>query len=322
MKIAILGSAPSSLHLAPFGDPSWKIWGCSPGVYAALSRCDAFFELHRWEPGLVGKPHTQKQWFSPEYVAWMGQRDPQECPVWMYQPVPEIPASRALPIEDIKAKYGTYFLTSSISIMLACAIEDILEARESGADEDHAIGLFGVDMAATEEYGYQRAGCQHFLELAANLGIQIVVPPESDLLRPMPVYGICESSHWMIKNTARKRELEGRLAQANAQMAQARDAVNFLNGALDDLNYQMLTWGEDREGTGTSFGILAKSPHIHREIMDKQYPEDSSAQPCTVFEEAGPVDPKAFVNLPKTKYVSPVCLGDMENVPQPKPRLE
>lgn len=585
MKIAILGSAPSSLHLAPFGDPSWKIWGCSPGVYAALSRCDAFFELHRWEPGLVGKPHTQKQWFSPEYVAWMGQRDPQECPVWMYQPVPEIPASRALPIDDIKAKYGTYFLTSSISIMLACAIEDILEAREMGDHSEHSIGLFGVDMAActsgdakiltadlrwvraeelnvgdklmafdedasadsadkipqrrwrvaevleasrltkpcyrltledgrelicsedhrwlthsenqmqwrmakdmvtphhrenrpskivqltdmwvedksweagylaaafdgeghlsqklregdngvlragfaqrenvmsetvlsamkdrgfdltqdgtcngangdcvkytvkggraenlrflgsirpkrlldkfdpeqlgmmhksgkvavvkaefigdhpviglrtstktfvceglashnTEEYGYQRAGCQHFLELAANLGIQIVVPPESDLLRPMPVYGICESSHWMIKNTARKRELEGRLAQANAQLAMARDSVNFLNGALDDLNYQMLTWGEDREGTGTSFGILAKSPHIHREIMDKQYPEDSSAQPCTVFEEAGPVDPKAFVNLPKTKYVSPVCLGEMENVPRPKPRLE
>lgn len=297
MKIAILGSAPSSLHLAPMGDPSWKIWACSPGTYSMLSRCDAFFELHRWEPGEIGKPQTQKQWFSPEYVAWMGLRDPVACPVWMHEPVPQIPASRALPIDDIKVKFGTYFLTSSISIMIACAIDDILDASKNGDDGEHAIGLFGVDMAASEEYGYQRAGCQHFLELAANLNIAVVVPPESDLLRPMPVYGICESSHWMIKNTARQRELQGRLAQANTQMQTARDSVQFLTGALDDLNYQMLTWGEDREGTGTSFGVLANSPFVRNEII--------ASMPK-------PEVPKAAT--------SPTCLGAMATVQQPKPR--
>ncbi len=262
MKVAILGSAPSSMHLAPFGDPSWKIWACSPGTYAALSRCDAFFELHRWEPGQIGKPGTQKQWFSPEYVAWMGLRDPQYCPVWMYEPVPQIPASRALPIDDLVQKFGSYFLTSSLSIMMCCAIDDILEARKAGDNAEHVIGLFGVDMAATEEYGYQRAGCQHFIELANTLSIGIYVPPESDLLRPMPIYGISESRHWMIKNTARRRELEGRLAQAQATLDNARDGVNFLKGALDDLNYQMLTWGEDRDGVAIDTGILAQAPAV------------------------------------------------------------
>jgi hypothetical protein len=37
-KIAVMGSAPSSVALAPFGDPSWEIWGCSPGLYYQAKR--------------------------------------------------------------------------------------------------------------------------------------------------------------------------------------------------------------------------------------------------------------------------------------------
>ena len=32
-KIAILGTAPSSMALAPFKDPAWSIWACSPGAF-------------------------------------------------------------------------------------------------------------------------------------------------------------------------------------------------------------------------------------------------------------------------------------------------
>lgn len=268
MKIACIGSAPSSIGLAPFGDPRWKICGCSPGLYYQMQRCDAWFELHRWEPPVIGVPHQQKQWFSPEYVAWMALRDPVKCPVWMKDTVPEIPASRALPVDDLTQKYGTFFFTSSLAWMAACAIEDILEARAKGESDgtDDEIGMWGVDMAATEEYGFQRAGCQHFLLLAADLGIKVTVPPESDLLRPMPLYGISESSHWMIKNTARLKELQHRLAIAKEQQNAATQSIAFLNGAIDDMNYQMQTWCEDRDGIGTSYDIMAKSPKL-REII-------------------------------------------------------
>lgn len=272
MKVAILGSAPSSLGLAPFGDPSWVIWGCSPGVYYQCPRVNAWWELHRWEPPVIGNPGQQKQWFSPEYVAWMALRQPGACPVWMQAPVPEIPASRGLPIEDLKERYGTFFLTSSIAIMIACAIDDILaerRAREVAGEPplQDAIGLYGVDMAANEEYGYQRAGCQHFLLMAADLGIHVEVPPESDLLRPMPVYGFCEGTHWHIKNLVRQRELQQRKAHAEAQMQQARDSLHFLNGALDDLNYQMLTWGEDRTAMGVDPSIQALFPKVREDVL-------------------------------------------------------
>lgn len=301
MKIAIIGSAPSSIRLAPYSDPTWKIWGCSPGVYYIAARTDAWFELHRWEPPAVGKPDAQKPWFSPEYVQWMS-RHPN---VWMHAAVPEIPGSRPLPVDDLLSKYGSYFFTSTIAWMLACAIEDILEQRNlraAAAKEAEAsvecqwrpvdgeaiapdmIGLWGVDMAANEEYGYQRAGCQHFIDLATMLGIQVIVPPESDLLRPMPLYGIDESSHWMIKLTERKRELDGRLAQARQALEQAKQAVAFLEGAVDDMNYHMQTWGGDRDGFGVSPDILAQSPYI-RQVLQR---EAEAKHPLVVVQPGSP----------------------------------
>lgn len=271
MKIAILGSAPSSLGLAPFGDPAFKIWGCSPGVYPVAPRVDAWFELHRWEPGVVGKPATQKPWFSPEYVQWMARLP---CNVWMKEAVPEIPKSAPLPIEDLKAKYGTYFWTSSISIMLACAIDDILEERKVRTEPaEDMISLYGVDMSANEEYGYQRAGCQYFLTLANQLGIGIWVPPESDLLRPMPVYGLCESEWWHIKGTARRRELENRLANATAVYENAKNEMHFLRGCLDDTKYHLDTWAETRDGAGTDAEILAQSPELQAMILARFAPK-------------------------------------------------
>lgn len=283
MKIAILGSAPSSLGLAPFGRPGWSIWGCSPGVYYQCGSPNAWFELHRWEPPVIGNPSKQKTWFSPEYVAWMAKRDPSVCPVWMYEPVPEIPASRALNVAELVQKYGSFFFTSSIAWMIACAIEDILEDRAalqaklkaSGmknasdyvAGEPDEIALFGVDMAANEEYGYQRAGCQHFLLIAADLNIKITVPPESDLLRPMPLYGIDESTHWMIKYTSRLQEHQGRIAFAQQQIAAGQRSQAFLEGAMDELKYQMQTWGGDRIGIGMSPAIMAKMPRVRAEAL-------------------------------------------------------
>lgn len=304
MKLAIIGSAPSSIHLAPFGDPDFKILACSPGTYASLPRCDAFFELHRPEFGQIGKPATQKQWFSPEYVAWMGMQKL----VWMYEPVPQIPNSRRLPVEDLESKYGTYFFTSSIAWMMACSIEDILEERQqrkaAGLEPNQdVIGLFGVDMSATEEWGYQRAGCQHFALLAADLGIQIYVPPESDLLRPQPRYGIDESSHWMIKCTARMNELTARRAgAANSAERYARE-VQFLDGAIDDLKYMMATWCGDREGKGTSYEIMAQSPMLREVILgDGRKPNMDLAVQATPHVVVDP-DSEAVIHRAKTSPV-------------------
>lgn len=277
MKIALIGSAPSSIRLAPYADPTWQIWGCSPGVYSVAGRADEWFELHRWEPGVIGRPDTQKPWFTPEYVAWMAKKPI----VWMNAPVPEIPGSRALPVDDLIDRYGSYFFTSSIAWMFALALERIRAEREA-ADAagqprpEAAIGLFGIDMAATEEYGDQRTGCQFFATIAHTLGINLVVPPESDLLLPKPLYGIGESTPMAIKLTERRRELAARIAQAEAMQQNARDQLMFLKGALDDLDYHWHTWLH--EG-------VAKAP-AYAEIFKPDTPRITGA--ATPSQEAEP----------------------------------
>lgn len=254
MKIALIGSAPASVgrgpyrdaayqqfidarpvlemsHI-PFGNERWEIWGCSPGVYGVAERMTRWFELHRWEPG--------QAWFSPEYCDFLRAF---RGPVYTTEVIPEIKASVRLPRERVVEEFGPYFLTSSLSFMFAMAILAIEDRRTSGrTDEQDQIGLWGVDMAATEEYGYQRAGCQFFMREAQRRGIAVVLPPESDLHRPMPMYGVAEWTHAHVKNLARWRELDARKKSAEQQAAAASAQVQFLAGAMDNMDYMIKTW--------------------------------------------------------------------------------
>jgi len=245
MKIACIGSAPASLTLAPYGDPSWEIWGCSPAVYPVAGRITEWFEIHRWEPPIVGNAARQVPWLSPEYVQWMAKQKS----VWMFEPVPEIPGSKKLPVSKLIAKYGHFFFTSSVAWMLAMAIDKI----QASGETENAIGLWGVDMAATEEWGAQRQGCQFFIQMASSLGIQIILPPESDLMMPAPLYGIFESSHRAIKFLARRKELANRMQMAEQQVVAATQHAHFLKGAVDDMDYHMQMWMHDGPAQGADF---------------------------------------------------------------------
>lgn len=140
MKIAVCGSAPSSAHLAPYHDKSgaefaegrtpthspphideeWEIWGCSPGLYGVAPRATRWFELHRWEPG--------QSWFSPEYVQYLKNF---KGPVYTGGPIPEIPNHIVYPIEDVENQFSAFFLTSSLSLMAALAIQTIEQVRKA-----------------------------------------------------------------------------------------------------------------------------------------------------------------------------------------------
>lgn len=243
-KIAIVGSAPSSVNLAPYRDPEWYIMGCSPGAYGVAGpHSDGWMEAHRWEPQIPGHAGTGKPWFSPEYCEFL-IRHPGK--VWMSEPIPpEFRNAKPIPVEELVKKYGPFFFTSSIAWMLAIALET------SGVEE---IGLFGVDMAAKEEYGYQRAGCQHFITIAHQRGIKVTIPPESDILQPTYWYGVTENHPMMIKMTARRDELLTRRQQAEHQFNAAKEQVLFLNGALDDVEYMINTWVTSQSWLNPSLG--------------------------------------------------------------------
>ena len=222
IQVALIGSAPASIRQAPYHDPSWHVWGCSPGAYGVVpkGRSQIWFEMHKYEPG--------QAWFSPEYCNFLKDHP---CVVVAEQRK-EIPNGILLDYQYLVRKYSPYFFTSSIAWMMAHAIE--LNAAK--------IGLWGVDMAANEEYEAQRAGLHYFALIAAQRGIEVGVPAESDLFRPRFLYGIDEVTHFHVKMRARREELLSRKAAAEQIAAQKQHEVAFIQGALDDLNYCFQTW--------------------------------------------------------------------------------
>lgn len=316
MKIAVLGSASSSIGRAPFKNESydewvqgrvqsvarahaqvsgdWDIWGCSPGCWAVIPRATRWFEVHRWEP--------EQPWFSPEYRQFLHDF---KGIVYTGGAVQDIPNHVVYPIDRMEEKFSSYFMTSSLALMMALAIDTIEQIRTARsfwrgelvvgqspageslhaaaatllpagispdeidkADDDDVIGLWGVDMAAGDEYSYQRPGCQFFVLEAMRRGIGVFLPPESDLMRPMPVYGISEWDHNYIKLTSRAKELSSRAAQMQAQLEEAKIQIAGLQGEQHALNYFVSTWTSpygmlpgmvirQEEGTGLGSGITS-----------------------------------------------------------------
>lgn len=222
MKIALVGGAPSSAGLAPYDDPSWQIWACSPSAVQHVKRFDAWFEIHPWRPGVLPS-------FPLDYV---GLLVGSPVPVYMQEVRPEVRNSVAYPRAQMEAEFGSYFFTSSVAWMLAKAITD-------GATE---IGLYGIDMAHRTEYAEQRPGCHFFMTEAKRRGIKLNVPPQSDILQPPPAYGYCEIDPLYVKLMSRKADISAGLAKEKQAMRDSELKAAFYEGCLSTTEYMLRTW--------------------------------------------------------------------------------
>ena len=216
MKIAILGSAPSSNLLAPFSDKSWDIWACSPANAGQLPRVDSWFEIHDMERLLR----------DPGYGGYMLFLRSQPL-VYMLEKHPKFPTSVRYPIEEIRPQFCWDFFTSSVAYMLALAI----------SREPTHIGLWGIDMSGDEEYTQQRAGCKYFIDIARQRGIEIVVPKESDLLSVFPPYAYREIDPTWVKLNTRMKELDAEIESLQGRIASDSKKLTAYLGARD-----MLEW--------------------------------------------------------------------------------
>jgi len=174
-NIAIIGTAPSSLGLAPWNNNDWEMWPCT-GVFKGvdilnISNLGAWFEIH--------DPLTIKEQFgNVDFHASLTK------PVFMQEKREDVPFSERYPIEDILAMFPRKYFTNSISYMIAYAI---YLARQG--ENIKRIGIWGVDMCVDSEYSHQRPSCEYFIGIAEGMGIEVVIPGESDLLKCALLYG-------------------------------------------------------------------------------------------------------------------------------------
>lgn len=167
MKIAVVGAHRGTKLLAPYGDRDWTIWSLSPRNERELPRHDAWFELHS---SLIVEERS-----GQEYLAWL-----QTLPlVYMQEAWPKYPGAVAYPKEAMVHRFGSQFFTSTVAWMLGLAI----------SLKPETIGVWGVECETASEYGDQRWGTQHFIELARALGINVIIPEGCGLLKPNSLYG-------------------------------------------------------------------------------------------------------------------------------------
>lgn len=222
LKVALIGTAPSSRMLAPFADPSWKIWACSPGNMNVLPRVDVWFEIHG---NLLWPEHKS---YGEPYIEWLKK---QSFPIYM-QDNSLVPNATPFPKEELVKEFGKDFFTSSFAWMMAKAMAD-------GAKE---IALFGIDMASKDEYLLQRPGFFFFKYIAQQRGIKVWAPNESDIMQPPGLYGWSDVSPFGRKIIARKNEIRDRLTGMRQQRDQLTHNIVYLEGAEEDLTYIEQIW--------------------------------------------------------------------------------
>lgn len=146
-QVAIIGLS-SSHDLAPWGDSSWEKWGL-PWDEGYWIRCDRLFEMH--DLRLLESEHSKR---PKDYMDRLMNID---VPLYMQESY-FLNATR-YPFEEVAKNWN-----SSIGYMIALAIHERVDR----------IGLWGVDMKHSEEYGYQRPNTAYLLGLAEGLGIELV----------------------------------------------------------------------------------------------------------------------------------------------------
>lgn len=212
-NIAMIGTAKSA-DQAPYHDETWEIWGVSTRQ-KCVTRATRWFELHR----LDGE---DREW-AKDWRAAVGKFIG-DTPLYMLYPEPGLaPNMIVYPHEAIVDRFGTYFMTSTFSWMMAMAIDELRPL--DGEPVDGRIAIYGVDMEYGTEYAQQRAGFRHFMDLARFAGITVTRLVASGLAyEPIP-YPMWQDDPLLNKVAQRSAASEAKITELDTVIRHTRTMI-------------------------------------------------------------------------------------------------
>ena len=204
-KLCIVGFAGTTRDQVPYKDDSFDIWSLN-NAWQFVPRWDRWFEMHSYETIVKDFKRGVELNRGADHMKWLTEQQPGR-PIYMQKALPEVPASVPFPRDEVNDWFRRYtradapilgaqltcepqedgyfasdYYTSSIAEMLALAIAE-------GYKEIH---VYGVDMLQSEEYYYQRSGCEYYIAFARGRGIRMYVPMQSALCTSGYTYGYTE----------------------------------------------------------------------------------------------------------------------------------
>lgn len=278
-KVAIVGFASSSRNDAPFNDPTFEVWGLN-SLYAMIPNTwRRWFEIHpkehftkdlnRAELKQIGVDHFEWLKSLPGPTASASSDAPviQYRPVYMQEAYEDIPASVAWPRDEINEWSRRMFgQDSEVDYFTSTPGQMVATAIFFGFSEIH---LYGVDLLQDEEYAYQRPGCEYWLGIARGMGIKVVVPKSSALLKASYVYGYTEPQVEFGKVTPLVNFTKAKAEEAEQGQQQIVAALNTINGAgqMRDAIEKMVTEAKFSPGEVPTQEDLNVSLTLLRDIV-------------------------------------------------------
>ena len=213
-KIAIVGFASSTRDKAPSEDPEFPIVGLNQ-LYRYMPRYDLWFEIHQ-RPVFIADTVRDSN-----YLGWL-QHAP--IPIFMVETHPDIPQSVAYPLRAISQTFGREYFSSSIAYMFAWALA-------AGYKEIH---IYGVDLIVGVEYFYQKACLEWWCGVAHGMGVRVVLPSESAILKQPWLYGYeGEPPFWPLT----LGHLNVRIGKLLRRREEVMTLLNNLDGAIEEAKY-------------------------------------------------------------------------------------
>jgi len=161
-SVAIVGFYPVTRALANAEPPEVEVWGMNVN-HQFLTRWDRWFQLHPqlWHGGKYGRDDKHL-----EFLRTCG------VPLYMNDPMPDMPTAIPFPYEAIAEDLGRDYLTSTGAYAIALAIHERFDE----------IKVFGINVATDIEYVEQRPCIEWLLGIAQGRGIRVVLPASTMLL--------------------------------------------------------------------------------------------------------------------------------------------
>jgi len=173
--IAIVGFAETSRNQVLQEPASTEIWSLNR-CYTFLQRWDVWFEVHE-EDLYTGKTGLRE-------AGYLDLLRNSKVPIYMQHPSPEFPMSQQFPKNEIVEMFDIDYFTTSIAYMLA-----MVGYQHKLGKSVAEMHIYGVDMSAFSEYSEQLPCVNYWLGVLSGLGIKVVIPSVSPLLKCAMQYG-------------------------------------------------------------------------------------------------------------------------------------
>jgi hypothetical protein len=245
-RVAIVGFATETMGAAPFEDPNTEIWILNM-LHAHVPRWDRLFELH--DRATIEAESAEEKRGTNHLAALQAERT---RPLYMVEPHADIPMSRRMPVEALKAFLGsqceklerTPYYTSTFAFMIATAVMGIVARRRQPhvPEPGEVIHIAGVEMLNGEEYAYQRSCAEFWCGVVLGHGIELVIPARSALLESDGLYGYArpESLELLVRMRAYYEDLKkkslAKRDEAAARRNQAMSDYQTYDGAAQGLD--------------------------------------------------------------------------------------